>query len=112
MNPEQAPKVQSWRRPVIIAGKADAAQGSNRHMHLCWSPGYWERHAGKVLRRNAGGPEEVWGGNPHRHCQGGGLAGNRRGPYYRRSRVMPRLPVSAVTALTFDSTLLFRVHYQ
>lgn len=48
VKPEQAPKVKSWMptRPLTGEGRADREETDK---HLFGPPGYWARHAGKVV---------------------------------------------------------------
>ena len=48
VKPEQASKVKSWMptRPLTGEGRAN---GEETDKHLFGPPGYWARHAGKVI---------------------------------------------------------------
>jgi hypothetical protein len=55
VKPEQASKVKSWMPTRQLTGEG-RANGEETDKHLFGPPGYWARHAGKVVWVIGGGP--------------------------------------------------------
>ena len=55
MKPEQASKVKSWMPTRLLTGEG-RANGEETDKHLFGPPGYWARHAGKVIWVIGGDP--------------------------------------------------------
>src|ERR1017187_2238678 len=53
--PEQAPKVKLWMPTRLLTGEG-RANGEETDQHLFGPPGYWARHAGKMIWVIGGDP--------------------------------------------------------
>jgi hypothetical protein len=96
VKPEQASKVKSWMPTRLLTGEG-RANGEETDKHLFGPPGYWARHAGKVICVIGGDPGLVevapptlsTGWRPSRKServtvpQMPGNAGGGKDPYFR-----------------------------